>query len=164
METNVRRLEIIFPALLIAFVLLVVGAGVFYYQYSFTVMRFPYVSGGLLILLAGWRIRNALAAPSSPADGSRAETESETAAIAPPPEESAREVLLTGLWLLGILPAVWIFGYPAGIPLYLMAYFRGHGERWAVSIALSLVALAVTYFVFILMLKVRLPVLPLGFS
>lgn len=159
-----KRVEIIFPALLIAFVLFVDGAGVFYYQYSFTVMRFPYVAGGLLILLAGWRIRNALAAPSAPPDGSRAEKESETAAIAPAPEESAREILVTGLWLLGILPAVWICGYPAGIPLYLMAYFRGHGERWGISIALSLVALAVTYFVFILMLKVRLPLLPIGFS
>ena len=160
-----RRLEIIFPALLIAFVLFVVGAGVFYYEYSFTVMRFPYVAGGLLILLAGGRIRVALSAPSLPPGGAGNHDEELAAtAIPPPPEESAREILVTSLWLLGILPAVWICGYPAGIPLYLLVYFRGHGERWTISIILSLVALAVTYLVFIVLLKVRLPVLPLGFS
>jgi len=162
-----RRLEIIFPVVLIAFVLFVVGAGAFYYEYSATVMRFPYVAGGLLVLLAGWRVRAALTMPSSPPttlDGSTTRNAAADTAIPPPPEESAGEIVVTGLWLLGILPAVWICGYPAGIPLYLMVYFRGHGERWGISIALSIAALAVTYFVFILLLKVRLPLLPIGFS
>lgn len=160
-----KKLEVIFATAIVSFVVFVVGAGALYYNYSATVMRFPYVVGGFIIVLAVWRIFAALAAPPSPATpphGARADTELSGAPTAQ--EESAGEILVTGLWLVSILPAVWIFGYLAGIPLYLLVYFRAHGERWVISIVLALAALAMTYFAFILLLKVRLPMLPIGFS
>jgi hypothetical protein len=150
-----RKLEILFPALCIIFALLVVGAGAFFYDYSVTVMRFPYLVGSLLVLLAAAQLVKAVRARDGGDD--QAPTGKDDG-IGP------GEFVSTGLWLLGILVAVQLLGYLAGIPLYLLVYFRAHGESWPTSLALSLGALAVTYFVFILFLKVRLPVMPLGFG
>lgn len=150
-----KKLEILLPAAIVFFALFVIGAGIFYYDYPMTVMRFPYVVGGVLIVLAGWRVIGAIKGKRLP--GEPAEPEEPTMG-------SVGEFVRTALWLLGILPAVWLLGYLAGIPVYLLAYFRAHGESWLMSIALALGALAVTYLVFMVFLKVRLPVMPIGFS
>ena len=150
-----RKFEILFPALAIVFTVFVVAAGALYYNYSMTVMRFPYVVGGLLVLLAGWRLIGAVRGESLPGEP---EVPKEIAA------GSTGQFLRTGLWMLGILLAVQVCGYLAGIPLYLLAYFKAHGENWRTSILLSISALIVTYFVFIVFLKVRLPIMPIGFG
>lgn len=150
-----KQLEILFPALIIVFAGFVVGAGAFYYQYDMQVMQFPYLVGGVLIALATLRLVQAIRGKRLP--GEPAEPEE-------PTTESLAEFTRTALWLVGILPAAWLLGYLAGIPLYLLAYFRAHGESWMVSVALSLAALAVTYFVFIVFLRVHLPIMPIGFQ
>ncbi len=150
-----KKLEILLPALIIVFTAFVIGAGVFYYNYPMAVMRFPYFVGGFLIALSTWRLIGAVRGRRLPGEPAEA-TE--------PTTESVGEFVRTALWLVGILPAVWLFGYLAGIPIYLVAYFRAHCESWLLSLTLAGGALAVTYLVFIVALKVRLPVMPLGFS
>jgi hypothetical protein len=150
-----KKLEIILPATIIVFTLFVVGAGAFYYNYSIAVMRFPYFVGAVLIGLSALRLVQAI-------KGKRLPGEPEE--IQEPTTESMAEFTRTALWLVAILPSVWLLGYLAGIPLYLLAYFRAHGESWLMSISLALGALAVTYFVFIVFLRVNLPVMPLGFQ
>jgi hypothetical protein len=150
-----KKLEILFPALIIVFTAFVVGAGAFYYNYAIAVMRFPYLVGGVLIALASWRLVQAIKGKRLPGEPEVPEE---------PTTESMAEFTRTALWLVGILPAVWLLGYLAGIPVYLLAYFRAHGEPWWLSLVLSLGALAVTYFVFIVFLRVNLPIMPLGFQ
>lgn len=151
-----RTLEVLMPGLLMVFVLFILGMGTFFYGYDMTVMRFPYMVGAFLLLLGGVRLTQAL-------KGQRLEGE-------PPFEEDeptiqgTREFLRTALWLLGILPAVWVLGYLAGIPAYLLVYLKAHGESWLTSILLSLASLAVVYFVFLKFLRVLLPITPIGFS
>lgn len=151
-----KTMEILFPGILIAFVLFILGAGTFYYGYDMTVMRFPYMVGALLLVLGGIRFARALR-------GQRLEGElpyeEET-----PTTEGLGEFLRTALWLLGILPAVWILGYLAGIPVYLLIYLKAHGESWLTSVLLALAGLGVVYFVFLKFLKVLLPIAPIGFS
>jgi hypothetical protein len=55
-------------------------------------------------------------------------------------------------------------GYVIGIPLYLLAYIRAHGESWMTSVTLAGGALLVTYLVLMEFLRVPLPVWPLGFG
>jgi hypothetical protein len=150
-----KQLEILFPAVIIVFAAFVVGAGAFYYGYDMAVMRFPYLVGGVLMALASLRLVQAIQGKRLPGEPEEPEA---------PTTESLAEFTRTALWLVGILPAVWLLGYLAGIPLYLLAYFRAHGESWLTSVSLSLAALAVTYFVFIVFLRVHLPIMPLGFE
>ncbi len=150
-----KKLEILLPAAIIVFTAFVIAAGIFYYAYPMSVMRFPYFVGGFLIALSTWRLIGAVRGKRLPG---------EPAEALEPTTEGIGEFVRTALWLVGILPAVWLFGYLAGIPIYLVAYFRAHGETWLLSLLLAGGALAVTYFVFIIALKVRLPVMPLGFS
>lgn len=149
-----KTFEIGFAAVLLLFVAFIIGAGVFFYNYPMNVMRFPYFVGGFLLLMVGWRLKGAIRGERLPDE----EEEQE------PTTESVGEFARTALWLVAILPAVWVLGYPAGITLYLLVYFLVHGQGWLVSVLLSAAALAVTYFVFIVFLKVNLPVWPIGFG
>ncbi len=146
-----KAFEIAFAAALLLFVAFIIGAGVFFYGYPMNVMRFPYFVGGFLLLMGAWRLRGAIR-------GERLEGETEEE----PTTDSIGEFARTALWLLLILPAVWILGYPAGITAYLLVYFLAHGQSWLTSVLLSAAALAVTYFVFIVFLRVNLPVWPIG--
>lgn len=149
-----KTLEIAFAAVLVAFVAFIIGAGVFFYHYPMNVMRFPYLVGTFLLGMAGWRLWGAIR-------GVRLEGEREEEA---PTTESVGEFTRTALWLLLILPAVWILGYPVGITVYLLVYFLAHGQGWPTAVVLSLAGLAVTYFVFIELLRVNLPVWPVGMA
>lgn len=148
-----KTFEIGFAAALVAFVAFIIGAGVLYYHYPMNVMRFPYFVGAFLLIMGGWRLKGAIR-------GERLEGEVEHE----PTTESVGEFVRTALWLLAILPAVWVLGYPVGITAYLLVYFLVHGQGWLTSVLLSAAALAVTYFVFIVFLRVNLPVWPLGFG
>lgn len=150
-----KKLEILLPAAIIVFTLFVLGAGIFYYEYGMNVMRFPYLVGGVLIALSAWRLVQAIEGKRLPGEPEEPEE---------PTTESLREFAGTAAWLLGILPVVWLLGYPAGITLYIFAYLKAHGESWLMSIVLGTAGFAITYFVFVEALKVRLPVWPIGLN
>ena len=149
-----KKMEALFPAVIIVFVLFILGSGIFYYQYPIAVMRFPYIDGAFLLVMAGWHLWRTLT-------GRRLVDEGD---LENPTTESIGEFVRTALWLLAILPAIWLLGYLIGIPVYLMIYFRAHGQSWGLSLILSGAAMAVTYFVFMRFLGVNLPVMPVGFG
>ena len=68
------------------------------------------------------------------------------------------------MWVLAIVPFVFLLGYVIGLPLYVFAYLKVHGQGWLLSGALSLGTLAVVYLGFVKILGVLLPVLPVGLS
>jgi hypothetical protein len=44
-------------------------------------------------------------------------------------------------WILGFFLAIWLFGFPVAVPLACFLYFRfAGGEKWPISISLSLAA------------------------
>lgn len=147
-RTPVTTAERLFPAAVLVFVAAVLGLGFVVYDYSATVMRFPVVVGGVTGVLCVLRIAAAVRRRAAPPADARA----------PAPPALGRAVL----WLVGILPAVYLLGYLAGLPVYLFLYARAHGEGWAMAGGLALACLAVVYGVFMNLLAVPLPVQPLG--
>jgi hypothetical protein len=44
-------------------------------------------------------------------------------------------------WILGFFLAIWLLGFPVAVPVACLLYFRlAGGERWSISIPLSLLA------------------------
>lgn len=150
-----KKLEILLPAVIIAFTLFVLAAGIFYYEYEMNVMRFPYLVGGILVALSAWRLVQAVQGKRLPGEPEEPEE---------PTTESVREFAGTAAWLLGILPCVWLLGYPAGVTIYIFSYLKTHGESWLTSAVLAAAGFAITYFVFVEALRVRLPVWPIGMN
>lgn len=147
------KAEILLPAFILLGVGTMLGLGVFVYDYSATVLRFPLLSGILVCVLCilrlaqaaatAWRARTA--APPSPAGTARRWPQAARA-----------------LWILAVIPATYLFGYLIGLPLYVLAYMRAHGESWATAAGGAALCLAVVYGVFMKFLAVPVPVHPWG--
>lgn len=83
---------------------------------------------------------------------------------APPPDEAApggnrfgKTVQLTAL-MIGYILVLKPLGYPVAIALFLLAAIRIFGSRnWFVAAIISAVITVISYFIFILWLKVPLP-------
>ena len=153
-----RTADRLFALLIAAFVAFFLAAGILYYHYETTVIRFPLMVGVLVIALA---LIQLVRGPR--ADGA-VEPKEEAETLETPRAIDTRELFGGALWLLAILPAVWLLGYPAGITLYLLAYLKAHGEGWVLSIVVALVGLAVVWLLFVQLFAVRLPLLPVGFG
>ena len=68
------------------------------------------------------------------------------------------------MWVVAIVPMVFLLGYPMGLALYVFVYLKSHGQGWLTSGLLALGTLAVVYLGFARLLGVPLPALPLGLS
>lgn len=127
--------------------------GLFHFEYPWPLLRFPFGIGVAIITLCladlfiGAR---------------RTDEPSENAGVVQTTITS-REAVRGMLWVLGVLPAIYLLGYAAGLSLYILVAlkFRGHG--WLVAIVTAAGGFAVTYFLFIVTLGVPLPLLPAGF-
>ena len=148
-----------FTIFILLFVLGFLGLGVFHYEYEWTVIRFPLLVGlvaGLLYLAnlaKGRRGARSRSATGVPAEGVGAER-----------PLSFGQAWPGMMWVLAIVPFVFLLGYVIGLPLYIFAYLKVHGQGWLLSGALSLGTLAVVYLGFVKILGVLLPVLPVGLS
>ena len=151
-----KRFEIVFPATVFAFLGVLLFLGTFVLGYGHIVMRFPYLVGGftmvMCIIVIAIQVRGGR--ETGTAATGEAPVMYEEQKIAP------RALIGAGLWLLGILPVMWLCGYLVGIPLYLLAYLRAHGESWLLSITISAAMCALIYFVFLKFLLVPLPLMP----
>ena len=147
-----------FTIFIMLFILGTLGLGEFYYQYEWMVLRFPSLVGFVICLFCVGKLvkgRRGSASSSSngvPADGAVAER-----------RLSYHEVWPTVIWVVSIVPVVFLLGYVIGLPLYVFAYLKAHGQGWRQSVVLSLCTLAVIYLGFVKALGVLLPVLPVGF-
>jgi len=58
-----------------------------------------------------------------------------------PPDVTARRTRVAFTWIVGFFLAIVLIGFPAAIPLFMLAYLRGQGrESWALSLVLAGVA------------------------
>src|SRR6185503_21371833 len=61
-------------------------------------------------------------------------------------------------WILGFFLAIWVLGFPIAVPVACFLYFRfAGGEKWSVSIPLSLVAGVIFYGLFDYFLHLPFP-------
>lgn len=151
------RASVIFTALIMAFVLFFLGLGLFYYEYKWSIMRFPLAIGFAVLLFGATSL--AVEMRGLIAQGNRR--------AAPPGEEDAllgranfRRDLSGMAWAVGILPTIVVCGYIVGLPLYVFVYFKAHGRGWMETVVYSAATLAVVYLGFYKLLGVPLPITP----
>ncbi|HZS65242.1 MAG TPA: hypothetical protein VFA53_12210 [Xanthobacteraceae bacterium] len=144
-----NRAELIFPAALSAVVALLLFSGYFVLHYSFKVIAFPLLTGAALCALClvdiVMTMRSFAAQPA-----------------AEQAQDSDRTFSLASLaWALSLLLFVYAFGFVFGPALYLLTYLRIHGSSWALSFGVAGASLAVTWGLFINLLRILLPIQPL---
>ncbi|MGQ0664462.1 MAG: hypothetical protein ACT4P2_12985 [Pseudomonadota bacterium] len=144
-----RAAEILFPAALFLLVGAFLGLGVLHYGYPWSVLGFPFAVGAFVCLLCVWRVARA-----GFGDGPRE----------PAPEPVAAIPLASTVWVFAILPAVYALGFVFGPPAYVFLYLKLHGYGWRLSLALSAACLAAIYGVFIMALRIVMPLKPLWFD
>ena len=141
------------------FVLGFLGLGAFYYEYEWIVLRFPLLVGLVACVLCVGNLVKGLRDSKTVGDPGKV-AESGTG----PAPRTFRQVLPAMMWVVAVVPVVFLLGYAIGLPLYVFAYLKTHGHGWRLSCVLSLGTLAVVYLGFVKALGVLLPVLPIGFS
>jgi hypothetical protein len=66
-----------------------------------------------------------------------------------PPEVVRRRTVEIAAWIGGMLLAIWLVGFAGATPVMTLLYLRlGAGERWPISLALSLGAFLFVYGLF----------------
>jgi len=145
-----RSAETAFLLALAAFLTGFCALGLFYYDYSTALMRFPLLAaGGTLVVV----IVQVVALRRGTAPAQRGATPASA------PARGGRPVR-DGLLLLSILPLVFLLGFPAGLAVYLLGVLRCAGESWRLSLAAAAASLGVSYGIFVQAMGVPLPLLP----
>lgn len=138
-----------FSFFVMMFILGFLGIGALHYTYEWSVLRFPFVVGIVTCLLCLGNL----------AKGARRPAAASGAGDRPLP---VGRTLPAVLWVMAVVPFVFVLGYVIGLPLYVLVYLRTHEQGWVLSTALSLCTFAVIYLGFVKLLGVRLSVLPPG--
>jgi hypothetical protein len=141
------RAQIIFPCLMLAVVAALLGAGLFVYHYSWTVIGFPLGAGLFVCLMCVIDIAMSLTGrePKPPAN-----------------EEPLEPLSLTAVaWAFALVPFVIAFGFVFGPALYLLIYLFLNGASWRIAAVISTASLLVTWGVFIKLMRVPMPIEPL---
>ena len=72
-----------------------------------------------------------------------------------PVKEVFRPYAAPLLWILGILPAIYLLGFIVGIPLYIFLYLKLHKESWLLSLIITALSAIIVYFGFGVLLHFR---------
>ncbi len=145
-----RSAETAFLLVLTAFLTGFCALGLFYYDYSAALMRFPLLTAGGTLLVV---IVQLVALQRGTAPAPRAATSAAAPARGGHP-------LREGLYLLSVLPLVFLLGFPAGLAVYLLGLLRRAGESWGLSLAVAAGSLVLSYGVFVEGIGIPLPLLP----
>lgn len=138
--------QIVFPSLIFGFTAAMLALGYFHYQYSWTAFAFPFSAGLAVCILCVLEIVTAVSG-----QGKRASDAGE-----PPP------VSVAGVaWLFALGAFLYAFGFVFGAALYLLVCLRGNGFSWRLSVGAAIVTLIVAWGIFIKVLGVQLPLIPL---
>jgi TctA family transporter len=145
------------------FALFFVGLFVYVLRETFVEIRpmeeraalFPMVLGIPCLVLAlsvfGQELLNILRRPVCP-------EEPKEPALSLEPSVARSRALSIVAWILGFFLAIWLLGFPVAVPVASGLYFRfAGGEKWPVSIFLSLTAGAVFYALFDYFLHLPFP-------
>ena len=141
------RLQIVFPLLLFTIVAALLASGFFIYRYSWTVIGFPLGAGLFVCAMCVIDIVMTLTGR----------------APARPSTEAALEPLTWAalLWAFALMPFVYVFGFVFGSALYLLAYMLANGFSFRLSAIIATASLAVTWGLFIKIMRVPMPLEPL---
>ena len=140
-----NRGELIFPALLIAVVVALIGGG-FAAGYSWTVIAFPLGAAILVCALCAVQTFWAVAGASGL-----------LAAGEEPPALTQASIA----WVFALAIFVYGLGFVLGPAVYLLAYLRAHGSSWTLSGIIAGSSIVATWGLFIRFLQVPLPIEPL---
>lgn len=149
-----RSVETGFLLAIAAFLVGFCALGLFYYEYSVELMRFPLLAAGCTVVVVAAQLV-ALRRDASP----------EAAKPVSGPVAGAT-ALLSGAaswkvaWLFSIVPLVFLFGYPWGLAIYLLCFLRHAGASWGLALGAAASSLLLSYGLFIEMLGVSLPEVP----
>lgn len=140
-----KRDQAVFPSLILAFTVTMLAVGHFHYQYSWTAFAFPFAAGVMVSLLCILEIAVVLRGRGGASRSAE-----------PPP------VSLAGVaWLFALAVFLYAFGFVFGAALYLLVCLRGNNFSWRLSLGTGAVAVLVCWGVFIKVLGVQLPLVPL---
>jgi len=107
-------------------------------------MLFPWLVGGIGSILIVWQIMREVKERRQEAPGEKPET----AGFSP-------RTYLSGIaWLLAILPMVYLLGFLATTPLYIFLCLKFRGEKWLLSLIITLIVGTFLYFGLVVALKV----------
>ncbi len=70
--------------------------------------------------------------------------------------DDRKKILSSIGWMFLIVALIWIFGFAIGLPLFSMIFMRAKKEGWVMSIAITVISVAVLYFLFIKALEMDL--------
>lgn len=144
------RAEIIFPFVLIVFVVAILTSG-WMLDYSWTVIGFPFATGVVVCLLCV-------------TIGAMAFTGRSLSVAGAPAAEVQPITIASVAWIFALGAAVYALGFVFGPAVYLLAYLRANDFSWRLSLSVAVGSLAVTWGLFIKALHVLLPIQPLWWS
>jgi putative tricarboxylic transport membrane protein len=134
--------------ILFSLFLLAVGAGATYYarEWTFKAALFPLTVSIPLCLLATLQLLMDLSGKAEKARGPAVDMEF---AADVTPEVARRRALGIFLWIIGFLLLVFLAGFPAAVPLFMISYLKMQSRLgWLQSVALTAVAWGFFYFLF----------------
>lgn len=73
-----------------------------------------------------------------------------------PPDYPLVDCAPSAAWIVGLGLALYLFGFMASIPVFVIAYIKSHGRGWGMSIGVAAGLTAFIYVVFIELLQVDL--------
>jgi hypothetical protein len=146
------RAELIFPAIIFVAVAAFTAGGYFIGEYSWDVIAFPFGAAALTCALCAIEIARVLASrPEAAAAGAPAQG-----------DDSALPMSASGVAWMFVLPVfLYALGFVAGPAVYLLACLRACGFSWALSAGIAAASVATTWGLFIHVMGVLLPVMPL---
>lgn len=134
-------------------VLLILMAVVFSVSYHFSYVQAklaPMTISGLIIILAAIQLyreyRSAL----------RFNEKSDQKRVPSETSKGFRPYLIQGLWMIGFVLAIALFGFLVAIPLFVISYMRTQGVNWKKSLLVSASTLFIMYILFSIALGVEL--------
>lgn len=142
-----NRGAIVFPALALAFTVVMLAVGYFHYHYSWTAFAFPFAAGVALCLLCAFEITALLRPRAAGAPG------------------TADPLSLAGMaWLFALAAFLYAFGFIFGAALYLLVCLKGNGFSWRLSLGTAVASLLIGWGLFVKVLGVQLPIMPVWMS
>jgi hypothetical protein len=143
----------LFPAAIVAVVVVLLALGNFYYEYGWTTFAFPLGVGVVICLLCAIEIAGVLRgrAATTPAGSDIDSTDTEQAGLSLP---------ALG-WMFALVVFLYAFGFVFGAAIYLLVCLRFNGFSWITSAIVALGSILVTWGLFIHVLDILLPVWPL---
>jgi len=149
------RAELIFPIIIFVAVAAFAGGGYFIGGYSWGVIVFPLGAATLTCGLCAIEIVRVM----------RSRRATVAAAVASDLDDTPLPMSVSGLVWMFVLPVfLYALGFVAGPAAYLFACLRANGFSWALSAGIAAASVAMTWGLFIHVMGVLLPTMPLWWS